>query len=340
MKDKKHIPYYVSMPVVFILCSLFILLLITGVLLSLYDKDNIVLSRVCYFCSFISGVLCPIVNSVYRIRKQEIEHQKELQEQQERQRQIELKQQVELIKQMELRKREELPKQKARQLWNLEDAKECAICVSAHQWKQVLADGRERKRSSVSEGQIIALPHVLSSLHKAYGDSFPWTNLYNSHTPQAAAAFANDNDLILIGGSVTNPQTGAVFHLVRNRVDIRYTHEWLQVVVHHGQDRGTYRYDIERKGTIDDGIFEVTKDYAIILHVTVRGAVRNRKIVVLAGCTTLGTGGAGQFFCSRMIDNKHWQTMGDRDYVAILSCPYVNQRPDMENTRVEEFINI
>lgn len=228
----------------------------------------------------------------------------------------------------------------ARKLWNLKDSSNCAICVSAHQWKQGLADGRERKRSSVSEGQIIALPHVLSSLHKAYGDSFPWTNLYNSHTPQAAAAFANDNDLILIGGSVTNPQTGAVFHLVRNRVDIRYTHEWLQVEVHRGQDRGTYRYDIERNGTIDDGIFEVTKDYAIILHVTVRGAVRKRKIVVLAGCTTLGTGGAGQFFCSRMVDNEKWQKNGDKDYVAILSCPYVNNRCDMENTKVEEFINI
>ena len=228
----------------------------------------------------------------------------------------------------------------ARKLWNLKDHAKCSICVSAHQWKQNLADGRERGRSSVSEGQIIALPHVLSSLHKAYGDSFPWTNLYNSHTPQAAAAFANDNDLILIGGSVTNPQTGAAFDLVRNRVDIQYTHEWLQVVVNHGQDRGTYRYDIEKNGTIDDGIFEVTRDYAVILHVTVRGAVRNRRIVVLAGCTTLGTGGAGQFFCSRMTDDKLWKAMGDKDYVAILSCPYVNQRPDMENTRVERFINI
>ena len=186
----------------------------------------------------------------------------------------------------------------------------------------------------------MALPHVVNSLNQAYGDRFSWVNLFNSHTPRAAAAFAADDDLILIGGSVTNPLTCAVLNLIRNRVDIKYTHECLQVEVHRGQDRGTYRYDIERNGTIDDGIFEVTKDYAIILHVTVRGAVRNRKIVVLAGCTTLGTGGAGQFFCSRMIDNKLWQTMGDRDYVAILSCPYVNQRPDMENTRVEEFINI
>ena len=228
----------------------------------------------------------------------------------------------------------------ARKLWNLKDHSQCSICVSAHQWKQELADGRERNRSSVSEGQIIALPHVLSSLHKAYGDSFPWTKLYNSHTPQAKAAFDNDEDLILIGGSVTNPQTGAAFDLVRNRVDIQYTHEWLQVVVPEGPGKGTYRYDIEKKGTIDDGIFEVTKDYAIILHVTVRGYVRTRRIVVLAGCTTLGTGAAGQFFCSRMVDTEQWQAMGNRDYVAILSCPYVNQRPDMENTKVEAFFNI
>ncbi|MBE6410670.1 MAG: hypothetical protein E7034_08775 [Akkermansiaceae bacterium] len=283
-----------------VLGGLFVVYLLWGLTLIMKEQQLTGGSLICLASSFLCGVLCGIYKTMWK----------------------------------------KYPQRAAMRLWNLSQPGNCAICVSAHQWEQTLVDGRKRKRSSVSEGQILALPHVVNSLNQAYGDRFSWVNLFNSHTPRAAAAFAAEDDLILIGGSVTNPQTGAVLNLIRNRVDIKYTHEWLQVEVHRGQDRGTYRYDIERNGTIDDGIFEVTKDYAIILHVTVRGAVRNRKIVVLAGCTTLGTGGAGQFFCSRMVDNEKWQKNGDKDYVAILSCPYVNNRCDMENTKVEEFINI
>lgn len=225
----------------------------------------------------------------------------------------------------------------ARKLWNLKRPGDCTICVSAHQWTQHLADGGVRVRSSVSKGQIIALPHVISSLHKAYADSFRWEHLYNAYEPQAQTAFAGNDDLILIGGSVTNPVTGGIFDLIRNRVDISYNHKELNVTVPNARP---FHYEVERNGLKSDGIYEVTKDYAVIIHATVQGATEKRRVVVLAGCTTLGTGTAGQFFCSRMSGNEQWQAMGNRDYVAILSCPYVNQRPDMENTKVEAFFNI
>ena len=208
----------------------------------------------------------------------------------------------------------------ARQLWKLENPQNCAICLSAHRWTQPLSSSaRVRIRYGVGEGQIQALPHIITSLHHAYGDRYAWGNIYQAHNLLASAAYIGDEDLILIGGPFTNPLTKRIISDVRNRISIQpFTNDELTITI--SAPAVTSRHIVERDTVMINGIYPIITDYAIILRVTQQSDTRNRRVILIAGCNTHSTGAAARHFCHRLQSDRRWRTLQDKDYVAIIEC--------------------
>ena len=208
----------------------------------------------------------------------------------------------------------------ARQLWKLENPQNCAICLSAHRWTQPLSSSaRVRIRYGVGEGQIQALPHIITSLHHAYGDRYAWGNIYQAHNLLASAAYIGDEDLILIGGPFTNPLTKRIISDVRNRILIHpFTNDELTITI--PAPAVTSRHIVERDTVMINGIYPIITDYAIILRVTQQSDTKNRRVILIAGCNTHSTGAAARHFCHRLQNDGRWQALQDKDYVAIIEC--------------------
>lgn len=209
---------------------------------------------------------------------------------------------------------------RAHRLWKLRHPRESAICLSAHKWEQKLRDsGGTRIRYGVGEGQIKALPHVLTSLHQAYGDNYSWDQIHNSHSIQANAAYESNENLIIIGGPVTNPIAVKIIEDVKRRVNISALHNYqidIEIPKHHVSISRT----VAREEKEVDGVKPIITDYALILHITMQGNNRKRKVILLAGCNTYSTGAAAKFFCNQIHEEKRWQELRDSDYVAIIKC--------------------
>lgn len=219
-------------------------------------------------------------------------------------------------------------------IWELRNPKECAVCLSSHKWVQKLDDtGNERYRYGVGEGQIRALPYVINSLQAAYKSVFSWDRIFNARSSQADNALRGDNDLILIGGPATNPLSENILNQLRERVDIKIV-PYQQVNINFPGNDGPQPdpWDIKRPDDLSNTAHLVEKDYAIVLHASMLGATKERKVVLIAGSTTFGTGAAAQFFCTRMYKEKRWLNNESSDYVAIIGCMVDSGETSMENT--------
>lgn len=222
----------------------------------------------------------------------------------------------------------------SQRIWELRNPKECAICLSSHKWVQKLDDkGKERERDGVGEGQIRALPYVINSLQAAYKSVFSWDRIFNARSSQADNALRGDNDLILIGGPATNPLSEKILNQLRERVDIKIV-PYQQVSINFPGNDGP-QPDPWRIGSpkdLSNTAHLVEKDFAIVLHASMQGETKERKVVLIAGSTTFGTGAAAQFFCTRMYKEKRWLNKESSDYVAIIGCKVDSGETSMENT--------
>lgn len=215
-----------------------------------------------------------------------------------------------------------------RKLWRLPHPQKSTICLAAHKWDQVLHNPPgKRTRYGVGEGQIQALPYIMTSLHHAYGDDYSWNNIYQAHSCHADYAYDNNHNLILIGGPLTNPLTEQIIKDVSTRVQISpFTTEGVTITI--PSRHIISPHTVKRKHYKVNGIYPATTDYALILHVTQGDISTRRKVVLIAGCNTNSTGAAAYHFCNRLQTDEKWQNIDGKDYVAIIECQYDYMHPN------------
>lgn len=115
---------------------------------------------------------------------------------------------------------------KSVKLWRLRDPSHCVICVSSYDLSQKLSenDGKNRtgvKRYGVGEGQIYALPYVISSLTEAYGENINWHNFTHANDYKSVSLINRGfGDLILLGGPFTNRFTSLAFNMLSEKIKI------------------------------------------------------------------------------------------------------------------------
>lgn len=240
----------------------------------------------------------------------------------------------------------------ARRLWKLHNPKTCTVIISCTP-RPVLRydDGKiveaniakrlfgiepstaaeikdqrpvyEQCRFDTGEGQVKALAFLISSLRDAYGDDIDWGNLYLSGDAVShAVEVGGARDLILLGGPATNRHTKAVLELIKDKLEINpFNGNGLGVIIK--KNSLTANYGVERVYEKADtgskiGKIFIRRDYSVIIRLTNDAAHSQTKTYIFAGCTTYGTALAAHFFCKHAASHPEIQSMGERDFVAIV----------------------
>lgn len=220
-----------------------------------------------------------------------------------------------------------------KKLWNLPHPEHSAIFLSAHKGQIRPNHTGTANPCMVGEGQIQALPHIIKSLHQAYGNNYAWDNIYPACNSEAGAAHHDNKNLILIGGPLTNQLTKWLFSDVRNRVDVQLmTNDALHINI--PKDDLPFLRKVERAKVKVNGEKPITTDYALILHVTLENSKTEHKAVVIAGCNTFSTGAAAHHFCNLLQKDKKWQDIDGKDYVAVVKCHVNAEHCDCARTEL------
>ncbi len=218
-------------------------------------------------------------------------------------------------------------------LWQLRAPSNCCVCISSilyttppsKLFKTQIFQGVTRY--AIGEGQVRALPYIISSLTEAYGRSFKWNRLIHANAPEAERIIDEDEcDVILVGGPFTNPASREAFLQLSTRLNIsRFDNSGVTFTIESLKNEFSYNVQGDFKCSLPD----VRADIGIIVSYSVALAPqeRARRIVIFAGCNTYGTAAAAQFFCTRLTNTLEWQENWEQDYVAIVEGRYVQHPP-------------
>lgn len=222
---------------------------------------------------------------------------------------------------------------KSVKLWRLRDPSHCVICVSSYDLSQKLSenDGKNRtgvKRYGVGEGQIYALPYVISSLTEAYGENINWYNFTHANDYKSISLINRGfGDLILLGGPFTNRFTSLAFNMLSEKIKIlTFNNTELHFLL--GACGRKFSYEVEGDFKSPDG--DVKADVGMILccDEPTKNGTASRRIIIFAGCNTYGTGAASLFFCKKMSDEEIWKKNRKKDYIAVVKC-WCSQSPPL-----------
>ncbi len=223
---------------------------------------------------------------------------------------------------------------KNKELWGIRDPNACWISVSSLKYLAFIADkdknnpGHEDKpaelRDGIGLGQIYALPHVISSLTAAYGEKVNWTKMRHAASPSLVGVLDDEDDLIAIGGQLTNPATKKIFHMLSKKIDItRFDNTGVSFKIFPFNIEAKYDVKGTFKRTEQDNN-EEREDIGIIISYT---GNRGRRFIVLAGCNTYATGGAAKFFRHDMVNTEEWRKNKENNYIAVVGCRYDGDSP-------------
>lgn len=169
-------------------------------------------------------------------------------------------------------------------------------------------------RLDTGEGQLRALPFLISSLHDAYAEAINWSNLSLADSPKAELhAVGNDKDVILVGGSRTNQYTANCLRLINKMTKVHVSKldgGGLDISAppskeHPNGVQKSYRvrrcFKASKEGKINRGRAYVIEEYSIIVRWQQAAEImKNNRYYIFAGCTTHGTAIAAQFFCEQL----------------------------------------
>lgn len=199
-------------------------------------------------------------------------------------------------------------------------------------------------RYDTGEGQMKALPYLISSLHDAYGSKMNWSNIrFSEDLLHESIDMKGSRDIILLGGPLTNKYTAAALKQLEPLVVLNPFGDdgGLGVQMPRSGRKTVYavHHEYEEPGRIPGkacGRAYATKDYAVIIRRTNAEPSHPNKMYIFAGCTTHGTAMAAQFFCTRADKESRILGMGERDYLAIVSMDLMPGGLSWQQMNLEE----
>lgn len=223
---------------------------------------------------------------------------------------------------------------RAAKLWNLNTPDDCLIALASRERKSLFS---RDIRYTVGQGQVMALPHIITSLYDAYGEQMSWNKFMYAHERSAATMMGSGRgDVILLGGTYTNPLTCAAFDLLRDVIDVGKINDRIQVRI--PAVGSTDPFPIE--GNFSSTSDAPRVDKAIIINCETCSHLNvPRRIIVMAGCSTYGTEIAARYYCHQLQKEPAWRNLKgkQRNFALVISCHFSLHPPVFTKVVLEKF---